>query len=251
MLEFLAEMRSHSPMPAFRNPKPEAGPRGVVPYNRGLYDLVRNKNQWQDSPDAAEARAGFRGWHQRGYLPHRDAPGLVQFVTFRLADAFPSALRSEWEALLKVEEERSRLRKLEDYLDAGRGECHLRQPALAALVEEGVRFFHGARYDLQAWVVMPNHVHVMFVQGKASLGAVVGSWKSYTAKQANRMLRRTGAFWAEDYWDTYMRDDAHQARAQRYIENNPAKAHLVLDPHQWPWSSARFRDQYEQLRLPA
>jgi len=70
-------------MPEQKNPSNPAGPRGVVPYNPGLYALVEAKNRWQDR--SAESKH----WNQRGYLPHRDAPGLTQFVTFRLADSFP------------------------------------------------------------------------------------------------------------------------------------------------------------------
>ena len=59
-----------------------------------------------------------------------------------------------------------------------------------------------------------------------------------------------GAFWQEGYWDTYMRDQEHEARMQRYIENNPTKAKLVVSRKEWPWGSSRFRDAYERLCLP-
>jgi putative transposase len=226
-------------------------PRGVVPYNPGLHRLVHDKNQWQDSPERPRPAEGFRGWHQRGYLPHRDAPGLTQFVTFRLADAFPEELRAEWRALMEIEEDRRRLRQLEEYLDSARGECHLQRADVARMVEEALRFFHGTRYDLEAWILMPNHVHVLFTQRDVSLSRITGTWKSYTAKEANRILGRSGQFWAEDYWDTYMRDDEQTVRTRHYIETNPVKARLVSDPRQWPWTSARFRDEYGRLNLPA
>jgi REP element-mobilizing transposase RayT len=235
--------------PADETNRPRPRPR-VVPYSPGLQQLVQAKNQCQHGREDAPLPGGFVGWHQRGYLPHRGKPGLVQFVTFRLADAFPAELRSEWEALLKVEDNRSRLRQLEKYLDKGRGDCHLKRPEVARLVEGALRFFHGTRYDLQAWVVMPNHVHVLFTQRDGLLGRVVGSWKSYTAKKANKMLQRTGQFWDEDYWDTYMRDETHAERTCRYIESNPVKARLALEPAQWAWSSVRFRDEFGRLALP-
>ena len=63
------------------------------PYKPGLQQLVEGKQAWAD-PLGEEAQArGFLGWHQRGYLPHRDAPGLRQFVTFRLHDSFPASRR--------------------------------------------------------------------------------------------------------------------------------------------------------------
>jgi hypothetical protein len=132
------------------------------PYNPDVRDLVAGKRAWSRPLAKDEIERGFRGWHENGYLPHRDEPGLVQFVTLRLVDA----------------------------------------------------------------------------------------WKGYTAKKANKVLGRKGAFWQEGYWDTYMRDLDHEARAQHYIENNPSKAKLVALPREWAWSSARFRDAYERLCLP-
>ena len=89
---------------------------------------------------------------------------------------------------------------------------------------------------------MPNHIHALFQVGNLSLGKIVGQFKDYTARTANKLLRQRGQFWAEDYWDTYMRDAEHELRTRRYIENNPVKALAVRDPKEWPWSSARFRD---------
>src|SRR2546423_10990370 len=104
----------------------------------------------------------------------RDEPGLVQFVTFRLADAFPQELRSEWEALLNIEEDRKRRIELEKYLDKGRGECHLRRPGIAKLVEESLRFRHAVQYDLRAWAIMPNHVHLLFQVQEVPMSQLVG-----------------------------------------------------------------------------
>ncbi len=192
---------------------------------------------------------GFRGWHERGYLPHRDEPGLTQFVTFRLQDSFPESLRSEWEHLLRIEDDRERRTELEAYLDRGRGECQLRQPRIAQLVEDALRFYHGQRYELRAWVVMPNHVHALFKVGATPMSRVVEDWKKFTAKEANKVLGRRGTFWQADYWDTFMRNEEHEMKSRHYIENNPAKALLVRDPKDWPWSSARLRDEFGVLRL--
>src|SRR5947208_2661498 len=122
-----------------------------------IYELVSNKRATaQQLPDDVIDH-GFLGWHENGYLPHRDEPGLVQFVTFRLADAFPDELRHEWEVLLKIEDDRKKRIELEAYLDKGRGKCHLRRPEVAKLVEDSLRFRHGPQYDLRSWVVLPNH----------------------------------------------------------------------------------------------
>jgi putative transposase len=219
------------------------------PHNPGLRELVAGKRRWSSPPKREDAKLGFRGWHERGYLPHRDEPGLTQFVTFHLADSFPTALRSEWQALLKVEDDRERRRRLEAYLDQSRGECHLRRPEVAKLVEDALRFHHGIWYDLLAWAIMPNHVHFLIKAGETSLGKIVKELKRYTARQANTILHREGAFWDEDYFDTYMRDADHELKTRRYIENNPVKALLVREPKEWLWSSARFRDERGVLRL--
>jgi putative transposase len=221
------------------------------PHNPGVRDLVEGKRARSGPLAQDEIRRGFLGWHENGYLPHRDEPGLVQFVTFRLADAFPADLRAEWEGLLKIEDDRKRRVELEAYLDRGRGECHLRRSAVARLVEGALFFRHGADYDLRAWVVMPNHVHLLFSVQDVPMWRLVDAWKGYTAKEANKMLGRTGSFWQEGYWDTYMRDCEHEARTRHYIEHNPTKAKLVALPREWPWSSARLRDAYERLCLPA
>ena len=219
------------------------------PHNPEVRDLVEGKRRWSSSSDQESAKLGFRSWHERGYLPHRDQPGLIQLVTFHLEDSFPAALRSEWEALLKIENNLQRRTQLEAYLDKGGGECSLRHPEVAALVENALRFFHGQRYDLRAWVVMPNHVHVLFKVDNTPMSQVVRSWKRHTARQANRLLGRQGPFWQEDYWDTWMRDSQHEARAVHYIESNPVKPGLARTSTAWRWSSARFRDQYGRLCL--
>lgn len=219
------------------------------PHKPGMRDLVEGKRRWSSPPKPEDAKQGFRGWYERGYLPHRDEPGLTQFVTFHLADSFPESLRSEWEHFAKIEDDQQRRAELEAYLDRGRGECHSRKPEIANLVEEAVRFFHGERYDLRAWVVMPNHVHALFKVDATPMAEILESWKKYAAQKANRLLKWRGEFWQADYWDTCMRDSENELETRKYIESNPTKAGLVLDSKTWSWSSARFRDEYGVLKL--
>ncbi len=229
------------------SPKRRSGP----PHNSGVRELVQNKRRYSSPQTREDGLKGFRGWHERGYLPHFDKPHLTQFVTFRLADSFPTESRGEWETLLQIEDDCERRTQLEAYLDKGRGCCDLKRADVAALVENALRFFHRKRYDLRAWVIMPNHVHVLFHVGEVPMSEILESWKSYTSKEANKLLGRKGQFWAEDYWDTYMRDAEHESPTVRYIEENPAKAHLCQTPKDWLWSSARFRDEFDRLKLPA
>jgi hypothetical protein len=82
------------------------------------------------------------------------------------------------------------------------------------------------------------------------MSQLIDAWKGFTAKQANKVLGRRGKFWQDGYWDTFMRDEEHERRSRRYIENNPVKAGLVAVCKEWPWGSAHFRDDYERLCLP-
>jgi REP element-mobilizing transposase RayT len=158
-------------------------------------------------------------------------------------------LRSEWEVLLEIEDDDTRRKQLQAYLDKGRGECPLRQPRLARLVEGAFCFYNEKVYELRAWVVMPNHVHVLFKVGEKPMGQVIGDWKDYTAREANKLLKRRGRFWAPDYWDTFIRNSNHEMQARNYAERNPVKAGLVSAAKDWRWSSARFRNENGRLVL--
>jgi putative transposase len=212
--------------------------------------------------DATPPRA--RGWYTGNHLPHFDGRDTVQHVTFHLADSIPRAARERIErqivALPDAEQQRERRKHFQSLLDAGMGDCVLRQPWAATLLEEALLHFHQVRYRLDAWVVMPNHVHalVMVLPGFA-LGRIVQSWKSYTARRINSW-RRAGArrsqgvtapdasgavqgdaVWHRDFWDRYIRDEPHYLNAVEYIETNPVTAGLVSEPRHWRWGSSRFR----------
>jgi REP element-mobilizing transposase RayT len=182
-----------------------------------------------------------RGWHSRGYLPHFDSSSVIQSVTYRLADALPSRALVVMERRLNAfddEERRNRLRSsIDRYLDAGRGACLLRRPAVAQAVIDTWRYFDGRRYRLHAWVVMPNHVHVLVETGYGyGLPAIVGSWKTFTARAINRLFSRSGPVWMPDYWDRFVRDETHYRRVVAYIRQNPVKAGLVDAEEGWRWS---------------
>ena len=208
---------------------------------RDIRQFIRDKCTWTEPISTDEEKLGFRGWRSRGYLPHFDAPSVRQMITYRLADAMPANRRHEWEALLALENERERRIKIEAYLDAGHGECHLRRSEIAALVQENLLHFDGANYRLLAWVVMPNHVHVLIDMMQTPLAEILHGWKSYTGKTINRLLKRTGEFWQPEYFDRYIRDETHLVKAVRYIENNPVKAGLAKVPEDWLFGSAHFR----------
>ncbi|MDP3046597.1 MAG: transposase [Chloroflexota bacterium] len=181
-----------------------------------------------------------KGWHSRGYLPHCDVPGLIQFITFRLGDSLPSEVTARLLAEKTAGSQRSD--RLEELLHAGHGHCWLARDDFAALVQDSLLHFDGQRYQLLAWCVMPNHVHVLVETREGyPLGEVVHSWKSFTAKQINQRLSRSGGMWAADYYDRYIRNDAHLQAAMDYIESNPVKAGLAKRPDEWRFSSAAVR----------
>src|SRR6267142_1989844 len=187
------------------------------------------------------------GWHSRGYLPHFDAAEITQSVTFRLADSLPQAVLERWKSEITADSEggsdSALRRRIEHYLDQGYGSCALRDARIATLVQESLLHFDAERYRLLAWVVMPNHVHLLLTPDTLwSLSQIMKHLKSYTSHEANKLLGRTGQFWMEDYFDRYIRDSKHQMNAISYIENNPVRAGLCERASDWRFSSARFRE---------
>ena len=141
--------------------------------------------------------------------------------------------------------------RLDRWLRAGYGECHLRNPRIATTVERAFRHFDGTRYTLVAWVVMPNHVHVLIETFAGHpLANVVNSWKTFTAREANRILGRQGQFWYREYFDRAIRDERHLHAAIRYIHANPVTAGLGPTPEDWPYSSASRFGADDELDHP-
>jgi putative transposase len=184
--------------------------------------------------------AGIR--HTGSRLPHWQQEGAVYFVTFRLADSIPSRLRDQWEnernAWLKVhpeprtnETEREYHHRfsgaIERWLDAGHGACLLRRRDCAQVVADTLLHFEGERVVMISMVIMPNHVHALFVQNPEwPLEKLTQSWKRFAARQINKLLDRSGNFWQRDYFDRLVRDEKHFANCVRYIRRNPEKAKL-------------------------
>jgi len=212
-----------------------------------VFEIIRDKRAWHTPSDPKVARLGFRGWHSRGYLPHFDLPGVVQMLNYRLEDAMPASRRHEWAALLEIDEELKRRAKIEEYLDHGFGRCELRDPKAAGIVEENWFRFDDTDYRLLAWVIMPNHVHLLVEIWQKPMAELLRRWKGYTARRINDLRGRRGKLWQDDYWDRYIRDEAHYRKVVHYIEWNPVKAGLVKTPGEWRFSSARLRDEYNRL----
>ncbi len=103
-------------------------------------------------------------------------------------------------------------------------------------IESGAQLGH---YALRAYVIMPNHMHVL-LDPLTSLEKLTKGIKGVSARDSNARLGRTGEpFWQDESFDHWIRYPGEFARIQDYIENNPVKAHLCKAPQDWPWSSAR------------
>jgi REP element-mobilizing transposase RayT len=198
------------------------------------------------------------GLHTRGALPHLKREGASYFVVFRLYGTLPREvilrLKREREAILREAEAHNRplswreqkdlfnwySERVDAYLDKGIGVAWLRRPDIAGLVAGSLRFFDRQRYDLHAWVVMPNHVHVVVRPERPyTLSSILKSWKTYTAVQANRLLGRTGEpFWQNESYDHCCHDEEDRAKCCEYTILNPVNAGLCQRPELWPWSSA-------------
>ena len=220
----------------------------------GVPPVNANKDHAQDARATIKKRHG-------AYLPHWTRDAAWYAVTFRLWDSLPQHVIESWlferknivktaeqmkRPLSKHEEDRLQhlySEKVERYLDAGFGSCYMKDKRIAGVISQALLHFEGQRYNLAAWCVMPNHVHAVVqpFAGMANTGGtpvprselpeILHSWKSFTAKEANKLLSRSGDFWQAEYYDHLIRHEADFNHAVRYVLENPIKAGLK----NWKW----------------
>jgi carbamoylphosphate synthase large subunit/REP element-mobilizing transposase RayT len=219
---------------------------GSLPDCRGSLD---GQARSLPSESAKMADLRFRAFDEqravkitKRHLPHWEQPGATYFVTFRLADSIPQDVlerwheeRAEWlkqhsqpwdwktarEYMRRFEQER------EQWLDQGHGSCLLRDSRARQIIAKTLNHFDRERYIIDAFVVMPNHVHIVLKPlGANSLGMILHSWKSFTSNEINRLTKRSGPLWMTETFDTIVRDSAHLTSCRNYIEQNPEKAHI-------------------------
>jgi len=117
--------------------------------------------------------------------------------------------------------------RMERWLDAGYGECLLRDDRCRKEVVERLLFKHGLDYDLGDWVVMPNHVHVLLQPlGGVSLEAIMRPVKGVSARNINLLLGRSGSLWMQESFSHIVRSLEQLKKFQCYIQMNPEKARL-------------------------
>ena len=187
-------------------------------------------------------------------LPHWMQPGVISFITFRTNDSIPKAVLAKWRqdradwlrqhainpiaadwrhGLSELDSDqqedfyRTFSTKWHTELDACHGACVLKEPRLAAIVGDSLKYADGEKYRLTDFVVMPNYVHLLcaFVDAKGLL-AQCESWKHFTATQINRAFGKKGRFWQQDGFDHLVRSEEQFRYFQKYIADNPRKAGL-------------------------
>jgi len=191
----------------------------------------------------------FRGFDPRGEvalarrrLPHWRQPDTTYFITFRLADSVPQSLLHQWRDERTVwlrwhslpwrrEEEREYeerfVGRIQEWLDAGMGGCYIRRSDVRAQVELCLLQFDGKRYDIDAFVLMPNHVHALIKPASSyELSKLLQGIKGVSAKRCNKLLGYKCAFWMDETYDHIVRDAKELIAFRHYIAANPAKARL-------------------------
>ena len=198
------------------------------------------------------APTGFRGLdphlpvtRYERHLPHWRQAGATYFVTFRLGDSLPQGklnelegCKREWERKYPVPWSEIVWRRFAEelgeqvdaWLDQGIGCCSLRIGSARTQVTGAIHFFDGQRYEVDCYVVMPNHVHVIVRPfDEHPLERILQSWKRYSAREINALLGQDGQFWQEESYDQIVRDEAHLFHCVQYIGTNPTRAGLSVD----------------------
>ena len=175
-------------------------------------------------------------------LPHQHPDGAWLFVTWRLAGALPS----QPEVLTRNEPQANAgaaFAAFDRSLDqVTRGPKWLADARIARLVADTMLVGEQERncYRLRAWVLMPNHVHVLWLP-RVPMPMITRWIKGSTARSANLQLGRTAsAFWQAESYDHWVRNKDEMEKTVRYIEMNPVRAGLAAIPEDWIWSSAHL-----------
>lgn len=186
----------------------------------------------------------LRMWSHKS-IPHCEQEGTIQFITFRLADSLPVSKIRElkeakaifiaqnpepWNEETKIKFQNIIGRTESKLLDNGYGSCILRNPKVRTIVVNSLHFNDNKRYDLIAYVVMSNHVHLLLkpYQGE-KLENIIHSIKSFTANRINQALGKSGSVWMEKYHDRMLRSIEHLDFCIKYIRSNPR----FLQPHEY------------------
>ena len=168
-----------------------------------------------------------------GHLPHVSECQKLYAITFRLHDSLPHEVVMAYTEdskrtfgdnvpSFKTKREAFLHKKMMAAIDAGYGECLLKDKTARSIVEEAFEYIDNNMARVHAYVIMPNHVHaVLETLGETSIQQVMHSLKSYTALRINTCLHRKGSVWQREYYDRIIRNEAHYTNAINYIHDNP------------------------------
>lgn len=187
--------------------------------------------------------------YYRRRLPHWHPENADYFITWRLAGSPPPVVP---EILTAANTGRLGFRAYDEALDRTRtGPQWLADTRIAAIVRNALLYGEqSGLYQLEAWVIMPNHVHLV-IEPRESLANIMRRLKATTARRANRVLGRAGErFWQEESYDHWIRSARELEATIAYVERNPTTAGFVLADADWPWSSAS-RCAGDENRSPA
>lgn len=194
-------------------------------------------------------------------LPHWQQGKTWVFVIWRLGDFLPKTKLTEWKGEREIwlkfhpepRDERTAAeyhdrfpRQINDWLDLGSGSCVLKDSASAKIVADALRHFDGERYALASFVVMPNHVHVLFCPlGDHALATILKSWKGFMAREINKRMGKTGRPWQDEYWDRLIRNEEHFIKVMEYIRENPrpqsgGREALFIESRVFEWEEDRM-----------
>ena len=200
----------------------------VLARRRAIRDWLDSRPQAADahpSRDAVELRAFELGDldlvdYRRRRLPHWELEHSTYFVTFTVQRA-----RGRPFAIARTIPPA-----------ASRGPA---VPVAARLVEEAVFFGFGTRYDIDAYVVMPDHVHLLFTPyPRWTLSKILHGLKSFSALEVNRALSRSGPLWQDESFDHMIRGEADWIDKREYVHENPVTAGLTATAREYALSSA-------------
>lgn len=174
----------------------------------------------------------------RRRLPHWIPDDVPIFVTWRVVGSYPRHRPAEPLAFLKQDEAQDR-----DPI----GPLWLRDPGIAKMIVDALRYGEKRNlYRLHAFVVMPNHVHVLWTP-LTNHSKIMDWLKGATARRANRILGRRGQFWQDESFDHWTRNVREFENVCAYIEYNPVSAGLATSVEEWPWSSASRGSRQDRL----
>ena len=199
----------------------------------------------------------------RRNLPHWLVADHSYFVTLRLKGTLPKAVIEQFRQARKQLAEsgsdesrtadlaRKQFVSIEKILDSVSAAQWLGSPEVATIVWDNLDWLRGRGWLVYAAVLMPNHIHLLMRNEDGRTQELLddlAQFKCYTARKANEALKRTGAFWAREDFDHWIRNREKFEGTVRYIANNPVKAGLAAHWSEWKWCVA---DESAQHCLPA